>query len=183
MWRTLSLTHCCMQLRSQLELAMRTLERGQRREDVDAVESALAAVEASKGATELLADAVKAARKRVEQWQALTASDAKLQRVLRDGASTAQLARAIQEASTAGVKVATAKRTLKVWREQACRGFSGNAAATLSACFAIVTACVQLIQHTPFSPSSHFGSVVSWYLHTHPGGKAPASASCAHSIA
>lgn len=93
---------------------MRTLERGQRREDVDAVEAALAAVEASKGAAELLVDAVKAARKRVEQWQALTASDAKLQRVLRDGASTAQLARAIQEASTAGVKVAAAKRTLKV---------------------------------------------------------------------
>ena len=114
-WHSVAcLTVLGVQLRSQLELAMRTLERGQRREDVDAVEAALAAVQDSVGTAELLADAVKAARKRVEQWQALTASDAKLQRVLRDGASTAQLARAIQEASTAGVKVAAAKRTLKV---------------------------------------------------------------------
>jgi hypothetical protein len=103
-----------VQLRSQLELAMRALERGQRREDADAVEAALAAVQGSAGAAELLADATKAGRKCVEQWHALTASDAKLQRMLRDGASTAQLQRAIQEASAAGVKVTSAKRTLKV---------------------------------------------------------------------
>lgn len=104
-----------LQLRSQLELAMRALERGQRKEDADAVEAALLAVAESDGSAELLTDATKAARKSVEQWHALNASDAKLQRMLRDGASTAQLARAIQEASSAGVKVASAKRTLKVW--------------------------------------------------------------------
>lgn len=103
-----------MQLRSQLELAMRALERGQRKEDADAVEAALEAVTQSEGSSELLSDATKAARKSVEQWHALNASDAKLQRMLRDGASTAQLARAIQEASAAGVKVVSAKRTLKV---------------------------------------------------------------------
>jgi K+-sensing histidine kinase KdpD len=103
-----------LQLRSQLELAMRALERGQRKEDADAVEAALVAVTESEGSAELLTDATKAARKCVEQWHALNASDAKLQRMLRDGASTAQLARAIQEASAAGVKVVSAKRTLKV---------------------------------------------------------------------
>lgn len=104
----------CVQLRSQLELAMRALERGQRKEDADAVEAALAAVRDSEGSAELLSDAIKAARKCVEQWQALTASDAKLQRMLREGATTQQLARAIQEASATGVKVTSAKRTLKV---------------------------------------------------------------------
>lgn len=41
----------------------------------------------------------------LEAWRLLTASEAKLGKALRDGAGTGALARAIQEAAAAGVKV------------------------------------------------------------------------------
>ena len=108
-----------VQLKAQIEADMRALDRSQRATDADALQATLDDAAASASAAELLADTLKAAGKQVAQWRNLTGSEAKLARVLREGASTQQLARAIQDASAAGVNVAAAKRTLKVrsaWR-------------------------------------------------------------------
>jgi hypothetical protein len=103
-----------VQVKSTLESATHALARQQRQEDADAVSAAVASATKSDGLSDLLSDAIKAGRQQLEVWQNLTASEAKLVRVLDDGATTQQLSRAIQEATAAGVKVASAKRTLKV---------------------------------------------------------------------
>ena len=75
------------------------------------------------------------ARDALETWRSQTASEAKLTRALREGCSPAQLARAIQEAAAAGVKVAAAKRVLKLMQAldaavtQAAAGGSAGPAA------------------------------------------------------
>jgi hypothetical protein len=103
-----------LQMKAQLEAGMRGLERSQRGEDADTLAATIQLTTESEAAGELLGDTIKAARKRLDLWRNLTASEAKLSRVLCQGASTQQLSRAIQEASVVGVKVGSAKRTLKV---------------------------------------------------------------------
>jgi enoyl reductase-like protein len=103
-----------VQLRAQVEAAARLFEQSQRREDADAVVEAIKGVQASPDAADLLADFVRPVQQKLDVWRTQTASEAKLNKALASGASTQQLARAIQEASAAGVKVNKAKRTLKV---------------------------------------------------------------------
>ena len=103
-----------VQLKAQLDSGMKALERGQRAADADALQAAVDAAAATESTAALLAEPVKAAAKQLAQWRNLTESEARLARVLKDGASTQQLARAIRDASTAGVSVSSAKRTLKV---------------------------------------------------------------------
>jgi hypothetical protein len=113
-----------VQVRANLDAATRALDRGQREEDAVALEAALAATEASPACAALLGDTLRAARRRLTNWRAVAASEARLQRALRDGVATAALARAVQDASAAGVKVTVAKKTLKVravWLEGAAR--------------------------------------------------------------
>jgi hypothetical protein len=50
----------------------------------------------------------------LEAWRTSSACEAKLNRALRDGCSSAQLSRLITEAAAAGVKVAAARRILKL---------------------------------------------------------------------
>lgn len=59
------------------------------------------------------------ARESLETWRSQTASEAKLARALREGSSTASLSRAIQEAAAVGIKVQTARRTLKLMQVRA----------------------------------------------------------------
>jgi hypothetical protein len=75
---------------------------------------------------ELLSSDIAKARKALEQWRTMAVSDEKLARALREGASTAALGRAIQEASASGVKVQHAKRVLKLM--QALEGALATAA-------------------------------------------------------
>jgi hypothetical protein len=124
-----------VQLKSALEAAMRALERQQRPEDADALAVAIADTEASDSAAELLAETLKSAQQKAAAWRALAASEAKLQRALADGASTQALSRAIQEATAAGVKVAAAKRTLKV-RLAFCARRSQSKLASVPRCHA-----------------------------------------------
>lgn len=63
---------------------------------------------------DLLSCDISKAREALEAWQSQTASEAKLSRALKDGAGSLQLARAIQEAAAAGVKVQAARRVLKL---------------------------------------------------------------------
>jgi hypothetical protein len=110
----LHLDKLAVQLRAQVEAAARSFEQSQRREDADAVVEAIKGVQASPNAADLLADFVRPVQQKLDVWRTQTASEAKLNKALASGASTQQLARAIQEASAAGVKVNKAKRTLKV---------------------------------------------------------------------
>eukprot|EP00198_Chlamydomonas_reinhardtii_P006390 XP_001695726.1 predicted protein [Chlamydomonas reinhardtii] len=97
--------------RSGLETALRNLQNQLRPEDAEALERALQ--DATKWEELLSGDTAKA-RKALEQWRSMTVSDAKLARLLREGASPAVLAKAIQEAAASGVKVQNAKRVLKL---------------------------------------------------------------------
>lgn len=105
-----------MQLRAQVEAAVRSFEQSKRSEDADSVVEAIKAVEDDTEAAKILADFVRPVQQKLDSWKAQNASEAKLNRALASGASTQQLARAVQEASAAGVKVGKAKRTLKVQR-------------------------------------------------------------------
>ncbi|KXZ46814.1 hypothetical protein GPECTOR_40g548 [Gonium pectorale] len=98
-------------VRGVLETALRNLQNQLRTEDAEALERALQ--DAAKWEDLLAADTAKA-RKALEQWRCMTVSDAKLARLLREGASTGGLAKAIQEAAASGVKVQHAKRVLKL---------------------------------------------------------------------
>ncbi|GLC37451.1 hypothetical protein PLESTB_001584400 [Pleodorina starrii] len=98
-------------MRTTLETALRNLQNQLRPEDAEALERALQ--DAVRWEDLLAADVAKA-RKALEHWRAMTVSDAKLARLLREGTSTGVLARAIQEAAASGVKVQQAKRVLKL---------------------------------------------------------------------
>lgn len=80
---------------------------------------------------ELLGPELARGREAVDAWSSQCNSEARLARALRDGASAATLARAIQEAAAAGVKVAAAKRTLKLMQglEAAMAAAGGGPAA------------------------------------------------------
>ncbi|EFJ48899.1 hypothetical protein VOLCADRAFT_90642 [Volvox carteri f. nagariensis] len=98
-------------MRTTLETALRNLQNQLRPEDAEVLERALQ--DAARW-EDLLAPDLARARKALEHWRAMTVSDAKLARLLREGASTGVLARAIQEAAASGVKVQQAKRVLKL---------------------------------------------------------------------
>ncbi len=97
--------------RGALESAVRALQRNGRPEDAAAVEAALVN---AKAWGELLASEVAEGQEALGAWRSQAASEAKLAKALESGGSAAQLARAIQEAAAAGVKVVAARRTLKL---------------------------------------------------------------------
>ncbi|GIL77205.1 hypothetical protein Vretifemale_6566 [Volvox reticuliferus] len=114
-------------MRTALETALRNLQNQLRLEDAEALERALQ--DAAKW-EDLLAPDIAKARKALEHWRAMTVSDAKLARLLHEGASTGVLARAIQEAAASGVKVQQAKRVLKLMQalESVLGGVDGGPA-------------------------------------------------------
>ncbi|GLI59507.1 hypothetical protein VaNZ11_001399 [Volvox africanus] len=114
-------------MRTGLETALRNLQNQLRSEDAEALERALQ--DAAKW-EDLLAPDIAKARKALEHWRAMTVSDAKLARLLHEGASTGVLARAIQEAAASGVKVQQAKRVLKLMQalESVLAGVDGGPA-------------------------------------------------------
>ncbi|GIL58872.1 hypothetical protein Vafri_13838, partial [Volvox africanus] len=114
-------------MRTGLETALRNLQNQLRSEDAEALERALQ--DAAKW-EDLLAPDIAKSRKALEQWRAMTVSDAKLARLLHEGASTGVLARAIQEAAASGVKVQQAKRVLKLMQalESVLAGVDGGPA-------------------------------------------------------
>ncbi|KAK9821741.1 hypothetical protein WJX81_001109 [Elliptochloris bilobata] len=98
--------------RSALETAQRALDRHCREEDAAAIDAAAAAAEAAAGG--LLAEDVARAREAAARWRAAAAAEARLVRALREGAPASALARCIQDAAAAGVRVGEAKRMLKL---------------------------------------------------------------------
>eukprot|EP00884_Botryococcus_braunii_P020575 jgi/Botrbrau1/7200/Bobra.0300s0026.1 len=98
--------------RTSLESAIRALGRGGRTEDEEMVQAAIN--EAVVVGGHLLEEDIERAKEVLQRWRGAAASEAKLARALKEGANTAYLSRAIQEAAAAGVKVADAKRILKL---------------------------------------------------------------------
>ena len=72
---------------------MRAMERGQRQDEADNLDAAIAHAAEH---PQLLNDSIRAAQDKLGQWRSQTASEAKLQRALHEGASAQQLSRAIQ---------------------------------------------------------------------------------------
>ncbi|KAK9816451.1 hypothetical protein WJX72_000489 [[Myrmecia] bisecta] len=97
--------------RAALDNSLKLLQRQGRPEDAEAVERA---IEEAADSGPLLAADVAKAQEQVARWRAATAAQAKLARALKDGSNTVALSRAIQEAAAAGVKVAEARRVLKL---------------------------------------------------------------------
>jgi hypothetical protein len=64
--------------------------------------------------SELIGPELSKAREALESWRSQSATEAKLTRALREGTTSTTLARLVQEASAAGVKVTDAKRVLKL---------------------------------------------------------------------
>jgi hypothetical protein len=64
--------------------------------------------------SELIGPELSRAREALESWRSQSVTEGKLTRALRDGTTSTHLARLVQEASAAGVKVADAKRVLKL---------------------------------------------------------------------
>lgn len=114
--------------RNALDTALRSLNAQQRAEEAAAVERAL--IEAGRW-DEMLASDIAKARKALDAWRACTEAEVRLARALCEGASTNTLSRAIQDASTAGVKVQAAKKVLKLMQAlegalAAAHGFSSG---------------------------------------------------------
>jgi hypothetical protein len=113
--------------RTSLDASLRQLAKGGRVEDAEGLERAVQEAGSWEG---LLGPELSRARGALEAWRSRTASEAKLSRALAEGAGAAQLARAIQEASSSGLKVAGAKRVHKLVQglEQAMATVAGAAA-------------------------------------------------------
>eukprot|EP00798_Chlamydomonas_sp_ICE-L_P023155 gene23155-30360_t len=98
--------------RAVLETSVRNLQKLQRQEDADAIETALA--EANSW-VDLVGSDIERSVEALNQWRVQMASEAKLKEAL-NGSTTSSttLTKAIAEASAAGVKVQPARRVLKL---------------------------------------------------------------------
>ncbi|KAL0041632.1 hypothetical protein WJX79_010152 [Trebouxia sp. C0005] len=99
------------QAKARLQTALEALLKHSRAEDAAAVEEAM---QTAQGCNASLEEDIAAAQQALQRWQRTTNNEAKLAKALREGASVAGLSRAIQEATACGVKVADAKRVLKL---------------------------------------------------------------------
>lgn len=100
-----------LKLRQAIEASQRALQRNNEVADAEALERLLGEAE---GCGDLLLADVQQCRSTLEQWRLQMASQTKLLQVLEGECTSAELARVIQEAYVAGVKVHNAKRMLKL---------------------------------------------------------------------
>ncbi|DBB08447.1 TPA: hypothetical protein ACH3X3_15276 [Trebouxia sp. C0006] len=100
-----------LQAKARLQTSLEALLKHSRAEDAAAVEEAM---QTAQGCNASLEEDIAAAQQALQRWQRTTNNEAKLAKALKEGASIAGLSRAIQEATACGVKVADAKRVLKL---------------------------------------------------------------------